>query len=148
MKIRTGFVSNSSSECFILDRRNPQVKKLVAHIRADYPDELGRGTAMAVGEDAVRFAHEHQEACGKEYSTGLGEFILKFAEELGEDNVIFLRESDEGMCGWLFGELERCWKGQDCKGCSIAKPSECEDKKIKDRYEQLEKLTLGCMEYH
>ena len=39
MKIRNGFVSNSSSQCFILDYRKDEVKELLTHLSANLPDD-------------------------------------------------------------------------------------------------------------
>ena len=61
---------------------------------------LGRGTACAIGKDAVRYAKEWKEEMGtiSEYDR-LGAWILEWADKLGEDNVIFVRISDEDGIG-------------------------------------------------
>ena len=106
MKIRNGLVSNSSSSCFILDLRNPRVQKLVNECVAPLPESLNRRTAMAVGKAAVNYAkqvvswYESDEWTKDCYS--IGHMILKHAQEIGEDNITFMRESDEGMGGYLF----------------------------------------------
>jgi len=100
MKIRNGFVSNSSSSSFILDKRK-LTNSTIASIRKLNPaDGLGRSTAFAEGRDAVGFANEWNTECG-EYGGGLGQWILDEAKRLGEENIIFVRESDEGMGGNL-----------------------------------------------
>ena len=114
MKIRAGFVSNSSSTAFILDLRNEQVKKIVycEDISLSYYG-LGRYTCAYLGDSAVNFArhyimdwHEEDGDCARydpENDDCLGCWILKWAEELGHDHIAFVRGSDEGMGGWLKG---------------------------------------------
>lgn len=98
MKIRNGFVSNSSSQCFILDYRKDSVKELLTHLSANLP-RGDRCTAIAIGGEAVDYANSY-DMC----SSALSDWILRWAEQLGENNVVFLRESDEGMGGYLFGK--------------------------------------------
>ena len=103
MKIRAGFVSNSSSTAFILDLQDERVQKAIKDCPADKPTDLNRCTALAVGNDAVEYAKgwiAEMEYWGSTYS-GLGQWILYWADTLGQDNIVFARESDEGMGGWL-----------------------------------------------
>ena len=109
-KIRLGFVSNSSSSSFILDIRQDGVQKLVNDFHSlDLAEGLSRCTAMAVGESAVWYAKEWNKSIrgydkpGEEDSAagGLGNWILEWAEKLGNMNVVFLRESDEEMGGYF-----------------------------------------------
>lgn len=99
MKIRMGFVSNSSSSCFILDARKPATKdilKKIKKIHADY--SLCRSTAKMVGKDAIRYANTWKkdiEGLYTETFKGPGDFILEVAEEIGDNNVVFIRLSDE-----------------------------------------------------
>ena len=109
MKIRNGFVSNSSSSSFILDARNPEVQKLLPQINSlPKPYGLDRCTAAAIGEDAIVYANEWNRDAGVDRFPDnypalhdLGSWILHYAKEIGEDNVVFVRESDEGMGGML-----------------------------------------------
>jgi len=97
MKLRQGFVSNSSSTAFILDLRDERVKRAVEGSTVSLAQGLGRGSAIAVGKDAVRYAEEWVESTKKWYKDGggLGHWILEWAEQLGENNIVFVRESDE-----------------------------------------------------
>lgn len=132
MKKRNGFVSNSSSCCFILDLNRNGVKELVDKIVAQEPCGLGRSTAKAVGEDAVQFANEWNSE-SEDWSYCLGNWILEWSDKLGEENIVFLRESDEGMGGYLF--------------CNEHEYDQ-DNAKFKPLYDQLEKLTEAELEYH
>jgi len=107
MKIRTGLVSNSSSSSFVLDIRDEQVKKLVSLCQAGPPYGLSRSTAIAVGKKATSYARHWIEKTedwyGPEVYT-IARMILKWAKELGEENIVFMRESDEDVGGSLFDE--------------------------------------------
>lgn len=106
MKIRDGFVSNSSSTAFILDLRSPGVKEFVeANRDVQKPRGLGRQTSLAVGEFAIEYARDWIVGTSewKGFAGGLGHWILEWAGKLGE-NVVFARESDEGMGGFLNGD--------------------------------------------
>ena len=138
MKRRNGFVSNSSSCCFILDLSKEGAKEIVDKVVAREPCGLDRCTAKAIGKNAVSFAREWNIEMGDWGSHfSLGDWILEYAEKIGEDNIVFLRESDEGMGGYLFDNDRNQWDdyGQD-------------DTKFKALYEQLEKLKETEMEYH
>ena len=120
MKVRLGFVSNSSSSCFILDYSKDKVKELVSKCLARRPEHTDRCTAIAIGEEARKYA---KKMINWEYgSEELGNWILDWIKELGKDNVVFMRESDEDMGGKLFDN--------------------------KEDYKVLKKHTLDEMEYH
>lgn len=107
MKVRAGFVSNSSSTAFILDLRTPGVAELVAQAKCEgvrRPQSLDRWTALAVGKEAMRYSRDWTEDWGYIYyglHQHLGHFIKGWALKIGEENVVFMRESDEGMGGYL-----------------------------------------------
>jgi len=109
MKIRTGFISNSSSSSFILDIRDKGVKELVNKMITKNPYNVNRLTAVAKGKDAVEYAKQWDKIMGEGYT--FGDWIREWAEKLGEDNIVFVRESDEGMGGYLF---KRDKDGEDC----------------------------------
>lgn len=127
MKIRRSFVSNSSSMSFILDARNPEVQKILPKIKSlNKADGLNRRTCSAVGEHAVQYAKnwitEYDECCYDDGDINLGKWILKWADELGKANVVFVRESDEEMGGSL---------------CEVGLS-----------YLDIDKLAVDSMEYH
>ena len=87
MKVRNGFVSNSSSSSFILDLRDEGVKEILENVIAQEAYGLGRCSAQAVGCDVVAYANEWLDDMGEgryddEYS--LGGWILDWADKLGE----------------------------------------------------------------
>ena len=86
MKVRDGFVSNSSSTCWVLDIRQDGVKELVdkcKHVAG--PGYLDRCTALAQGKGVKWYAKDWIEAVsdyGDDYR-GLGHWILEWAEKIG-----------------------------------------------------------------
>ena len=140
MKTRNGFVSNSSSSSFILDLRKEGVRELVDKIIAREPTGLDRCTAKAIGRDAVEYAKEWIEVIGElvndNSSYGIGHWILEWANKLGEDNIVFVRESDEGSGGYLF----------DNNAGRMAE--EGDDMEFEKGYEELERLKEDEREYH
>jgi len=102
MKTRDGFVSNSSSTCFIFDLREPKVKEFVELNRKkgiDSPD-IGRGTAISVGYDVAEYIDELEDL---RFGYELIEILYKWIYNLGADNIVFARWSDEGIGGNLTG---------------------------------------------
>lgn len=91
MKIRKGLVSNSSSSCFILDARDPKAQKILGHCDGPLPESLTRYTAMAEGQEAIEYAREFED----QDWYNIGAMILKHAKEIGKDNIVFLRSSNE-----------------------------------------------------
>jgi hypothetical protein len=103
MKVRNSFVSNSSSMSYILDLRDDGVREAVEFARErgiGAPMGLGRGTAIAVGHRAVEYAKQWKAEMG-EWDTGYGDWIIEHALDMGTDNIVFARDSDEGMGGRL-----------------------------------------------
>jgi hypothetical protein len=98
MKIRDGFISNSSSTCFLLDMRDSDVKKAVDSLKLPKPHNLCRNTCKAVGKDATEHAKDWRRWIGESHEISgvtLDKAILDCANKIGEDNVAFIRESDE-----------------------------------------------------
>jgi hypothetical protein len=100
MKMRSGFVSNSSSTCFILDRRNEKTQKLLRKVGGEAPKPRSRSTALAIGLNVKRYA----ESLDDRYNSEMIARLLRWGDELGWENVVFLRESDEGAGGYLFAK--------------------------------------------
>lgn len=143
MKVRTGFVSNSSSSSFILDLRQEGVKELLTKVKAKLPHDLNRLTAMAIGEDATQYAIKWIAETGDITEGSYGNWILEWAKKLGEKNIVFLRESDEGMGGFLFAAEPHI------KDFSEMEKALWEEKeKFEEEEEQLSKLALDIQEYH
>ena len=112
MKIRNGFVSNSSSSSYILDLRKPGVQEIVNSVISQgiqLPQSVDRCSAIAIGEDVMYYAKEWIEELGeygyedknedKNDPDNYGNWIIKCCEELGTENTVFIRISDEGMGG-------------------------------------------------
>lgn len=98
MKIRYGFISNSSSTCFLLDMRDHESENLVNSLKLRKPFDLCRNTCKCVGKDAVKYAKDWRRLIGEDYETmgiTLDKAILKCAKLTGEDNIAFIRVSDE-----------------------------------------------------
>ncbi len=101
MKTRNGFVSNSSSTSFLLDLRDEKSKTVFEGISgAPGRSDLGRHTVSITG-DALRdfYAESVDERWGSTYH---GDWIQEYALKVGGfSNLGYVRESDEGMGGYL-----------------------------------------------
>jgi len=122
MKIRNGFVANSSSSCFILDKRITGVEEMLKHCKAALPEDYSRSTAMAIGQDAVNYLSRFKDSYilsywNKDHVENItGQNIREFIKHIGTENVVFMRESDEGMGGYLFcGEDEDEYSEEQAK---------------------------------
>jgi len=110
MKVRSGFVANSSSSCYILDLNDRWTKELLARLEQSGISEavgLGRGTAWATGDRLIDYMNDLL-GCEAKYGwvDGLGGWIQEWVDELGPGRILFVRESDEGMGGELPVELD------------------------------------------
>lgn len=97
MKIRNGFISNSSSTAFILDARidgTQEYLKCAKHLFG-YID-CGRGSTLCLAEGVRNYARANMDC---KFSSYHAQWLFEQILELG-DNLIFLRISDEEMGGW------------------------------------------------
>ena len=91
-----GFEFQSKNERYEIWTRNQSIFKM-------YEVDPGRSTAMAIGEDILKiFEDDWITECYTEYVNALKAAIKKY----GLDNLMLLRESDEGMGGFLPKELQ------------------------------------------
>lgn len=141
MKIRNGFVSNSSSSSFILDKRTKGVEKLIEKAQKngviDYTDLTRRTTVLIGKDDFRRYMSEHY---GFDYEP-YGEYdvyhkLVSLYNQLN-DNIVFMRESDEGMGGYLFK------KDSDDRDEWYKNSKDAEE-----FYKLLNELSLFTFEYH
>ena len=126
-----GFVSNSSSQCFILDLSQKGVPELVAKIKANgvkAPSDFGRYTTIAIGKEVRNYANDLCVEYGDDDEFTVAGWLLAWCKKL-KKNTVFIRESDEGMGGYLFGD-----------STSWYEPS--------DDLKKLEELSLDNREYH
>ena len=96
MKYRRGFVSNSSSTAFILDVR--KLDNTTLHRVRSLPemDTWGRDTGSCSDVQMYIDGRTRMDDDWEDYFT---EWLQRWVDELGNDNIILCRESDEGMGG-------------------------------------------------
>lgn len=111
MKIKLGFVTNSSSMCYILDKRNLNDKEieLIAGNRfLPNPIYLGVGRASVYGEgqavkDFLEWLKVEDAAWVLKYDGSWAntqtEWLQAYLDMIGIDNIIFVRASGEGIGG-------------------------------------------------
>jgi hypothetical protein len=131
MKRRMGFVSNSSSSCFVLDLRQDGVKDIVSKlVCSTMRDGMGRATGKLIGKEAVRYAHERIQEWGTlGHGDSLGSWILTWSGILGDENIVILQQSDEDMGGGLFS-------------------ASCYDEDENPMYSKMQELALAEIESH
>ena len=126
MKIRNGFVSNSSSSSFIVDIRKPEVQDLLSKLdkgETSYQG-LGRYTAVFDSDDFKEFDLDYYDSMWplRLLPPEVYKLIGGFDKDSLRDNFAYVRQSDEGMGGYLCSdesfdvekELSKIceWKGE------------------------------------
>jgi len=104
MKFRNKFVANSSSSCYILNLDDEWSKELLTKLKEVHVPKargLGRGTGWAAGKDLPTYAADHMEYEKRFGYSSIGSWIQEWIDKLGNDKVLFVMESDEGMGGFL-----------------------------------------------
>lgn len=114
MKIKLGFVTNSSSMCYILDKRTLTDEDLAVvrnnSLRQPTFHGVSRCSAYGEGEAVERFIAFLKEddaawaAEGYDYGNPLTEWLQEQFVSIGIDNIIFVRSSDEQMGGEVVHE--------------------------------------------
>ena len=113
MKLRAAFVSNSSAASFVLDKRNKRVQEILAQNKDVWEMCFdNRCTGIIEGQKAI---DECQKQTDFEDWSGQAGIIMGelygIAEKIGAENIVCLRESDEGSGGSIKGtnwkELEK-----------------------------------------
>lgn len=144
MKLRNGYVSNSSSSSFVLDKRTEGVVELLELVKnrkvstlAEYG--LGRSTAYGEMEEVLQYIKEMRLAYySKEDAVSYVPMIIQELEKVIleiDEHIVMFRESDEGMGGLLFGDT---WGMTDEK----------EKERIESLYKRLKDLAVVELETH
>ncbi len=114
MKVRNDFVTNSSSTCYVLDKRTLTDEELAIvrnnSLRQPTFHGVSRCSAYGEGEAVERFMAFLMEddaawaAEGYEYKNPLTEWLQEQLAQIGVDNIVFVRSSDEQMGGEVVHE--------------------------------------------
>lgn len=92
MKIREGFVSNSSSTAFILDLRKKGVTEFLKKIKTSLILAVGisslRGSAVGYADDIMAFMEDTSD----EYHI---KWLKKWMKKLGKKNIVYVRLGDD-----------------------------------------------------
>jgi len=72
--------------------------------------DLGRQTAFCTGNDLYEMIASHTEFSQEYGGHLLEDWLSEYVEKLGEENTLFIRESDEGSGGVLSGEMHQAIK--------------------------------------
>lgn len=101
MKIRNGFVSNSSSSSFIVKTNSNYFEELQKQPDFHYKQgrDLSRCTGVYTGNDLEEFAEALLE---DGFCINLVEKILLYGHKYGFNNIALVMDSDEGVGGRLF----------------------------------------------
>ena len=106
MKIKGGFVTNSSSTCYVLDKRHLTEEELTLiregneTLMLPYYYGAGRSSVYGEGADVVYYLEwlkDDDAAWGRE--NYLARFLRDGVRKIGGENIIFVRASDEDMGG-------------------------------------------------
>ena len=107
MKLRSGFVSNSSSSSFVLDKYEAEELKDGIAKLTDRTNDLSRCTGKVT--DIKKWLKQFED---EEYSSTFP-VLEALVKEYGNENIIMIRESDEAMggtfedCGLDFDEVAK-----------------------------------------
>ena len=115
MKIKLGHVTNSSSMCYILDKRtltDNELELIRENSFLQKPIYHGVSRRSAYGEEQEVSSFWHflraddvdWAAEGYEYGNPLTEWLQERLASIGIDNIIFVRSSDEDMGGHVVHE--------------------------------------------
>lgn len=115
MKIKLGFVTNSSSTCYVLDKRTLSDEELEIirenkFLRKPVSHGVSRRSAYGEREAVKDFWHflKEDDAAwateGYDYGNPLTEWLQEHLASIGIDNIIFVRSSDEDMGGEVVHE--------------------------------------------
>lgn len=115
MKIKLGFVTNSSSVCYVLDKRtlsNEELEIIRVNRRLRRPLAHGVSRCSTYGEEEevssfywfLRADDADWAAEGYDYGNPLTDWLQEQLAQIGVDNIVFVRSSDEHMGGVVWGE--------------------------------------------
>ena len=110
MRLRADFVTNSSSTCYVLDKRTLTDNELElirenTFLRKPISHGVSRNSAYGEEQEVSSFWHFLKgddaawAADGYDYGNPLTEWLQEHLAGIGIDNIIFVRSSDEQMGG-------------------------------------------------